>query len=176
MHEYKVVAKKDESTVTAVGEPKQRLIEGVTVRMARTQMDYRGEIVEMYSKAWGIESDAEAEHIYMSLIRPGIIKGWVYHKLQSDRMFSLSGFVRYLLWDPRPDSPTHGEINEIHLSERNRGLLVIPPYVVHAVQNIGLIDAVFVNIPTLPYNHENPDKYRVDKDSVPYNTDIDVGW
>ena len=176
MSNSSVVASKDLSTVDSSGKRKETLIQGVLVRPAVTQVDERGEIAEMYSTLWGVEPDAPLAHVYMSMIRPGKVKGWVYHKEQSDRMFSLSGFVKYVLWDPRPDSPTHGMINEIHLSERNRGLLLIPPYVVHALQNIGHIDAVFVNMPTQPYNHGSPDKYRVDKDSVPYSFNRDIGW
>ncbi|MES2819156.1 MAG: dTDP-4-dehydrorhamnose 3,5-epimerase family protein [Pseudomonadota bacterium] len=176
MSDSPIVASKDLSTVTASGERKETLIHGVVVRPVITQIDERGEIAEMYSKAWGIESGAALEHVYMSMIRPGKVKGWVYHKEQSDRMFSLSGFVKYVLWDNRADSPTFGLINEIHLSERNRGLLLIPPYVVHAVQNIGIVDAIFINMPTVPYNHASPDKYRVTKESVPYSFDRDIGW
>lgn len=171
-----IIANKDVSTVTAGGERKETLIQGVIVRPTVTQIDERGEIAEMYSRAWGIEAEAPLEHVYMSMIRPGKVKGWVYHKEQSDRMFSLSGFVKYVLWDSRPDSPTFGMINEIHLTERNRALLVIPPYVVHSVQNIGLVDAIFINMPTHPYNHASPDKYRVAKESVPYSFDREVGW
>lgn len=170
-----ILATKDVSTVTASGERKQRLIADVVVRPAVTHEDERGEIVEMMSRAWGFHP-APLHHVYASMIRPGKVKGWVYHKIQSDRMFSLSGFVKYVLWDTRPDSPTHGLINEIYLTERNRGLLLIPPHVVHAVQNIGLVDAVFVNMPTEPYNHENPDKFRVAPESVPYSFDKGHGW
>lgn len=169
------VATKDISTVTRSGERKQQLIQDVQVREAITHEDERGEIVEMLSQSWGFHP-APVHHVYSSMIRPGKIKGWVYHKHQCDRMFSLSGFVKYVLWDMRSDSPTHGMVNEIYLTERNRGLLLIPPYVVHAVQNIGLGDAVFVNMPTEPYNHENPDKYRVAPESVPYSFDKGPGW
>ena len=46
-------------------------------------------------------------------------------------------------------------------SEKNRALLVIPRGVYHAVQNIGITDAIFVNMPTRPYDHEDPDKFRL---------------
>jgi dTDP-4-dehydrorhamnose 3,5-epimerase len=170
-----ISARKDLSTVTPHGERQERLIDGVLVRRAITHEDERGEVTEIMSSAWGID-DIPISHVYQAMIRPGRIKGWVYHKHQADRQFVLSGFTKYVLWDMRTDSSTAGQVNEIYLSERNRGLLVIPPYVVHAVQNIGQSDAVFINLPTQPYNHADPDKYRVDPASVPYSFDKGRGW
>jgi dTDP-4-dehydrorhamnose 3,5-epimerase len=91
-------------------------------------------------------------------------------------MFVLSGFLKVVLYDSRDGSSTRDLINEIHLTERNRGLLVIPPLVVHAVQNVGVGEATFVNMPSKPYNHADPDKYRVDKADIPYSFDKGLGW
>ncbi len=52
-------------------------------------------------------------------------------------------------------------VNEICITERNRLLVFIPRLVLHAVQNIGTTEAIFINVPTRPYNHANPDEYRV---------------
>jgi len=83
-----------------------------------------------------------------------------------------------VLYDPREGSPTKGMVNEIYLTECNRGLLTISPYVIHAVQNIGTFDAVWINMPTLPYNHDKPDEVRVSATSgeVPYSFDTGPGW
>jgi dTDP-4-dehydrorhamnose 3,5-epimerase len=69
-------------------------------------------------------------------------------------------------------------VQEINLSERNRALITIPRRVVHAVQNIGTCDATFINLPTRPYDHVNPDKYRIDMTSgkIPYVFDRGLGW
>jgi dTDP-4-dehydrorhamnose 3,5-epimerase len=170
-----VKATKDQSTVTNKSERIEKLIEGVQVRRAITHVDERGEISEIYSKQWGFDASA-IEHVYTAMVRPGRVKGWVYHKEQSDRQFIICGFTKYVLWDPREDSPTKGMVNEIYLSERNRGLILIPPYVVHAVQNVGLVDAFFINMPTIPYNHASPDKYRVPPEEVPYSFNKGIGW
>jgi dTDP-4-dehydrorhamnose 3,5-epimerase len=165
-----IEANKEIPTVTSTGERLElkNLIHGVVVRPAVTQMDERGELAEIYSSTWGFDSEP-VSYIYTMALRPDWVKGWVYHEKQTDRIFVLSGFAKYVLWDARPDSPTHGMVNEVCFSERNRGLISIPPYVVHALQNIGKVDAVFINMPTVPYNHASPDKYRVSPSSVPYN-------
>ena len=170
-----IAATQDRQTVTRESEKIQTLIKDVVVRRSVTHVDERGELSEMLSAAWGVHP-APVEHVYMVLVRPGRVKGWVYHEVQADRIFGVVGAIKYVLWDTRPDSPTHGMINEIFLSERNRGLLVIPPLVVHAVQNVGDVDAYFVNMPTVPYLHDRPDKYRVPPDQVPYSFDKGIGW
>lgn len=175
MTDLNVSAVKDSSTVTSTSQRIEKFIAGVIVRSATTHMDERGEVAEIFSTKWNFDPEP-VDYVYTAMIRPGRVKGWVYHKRQADRQFLLSGFVKYVLWDPRPDSPTQGMVNEIYLSERNRGLLLIPPYVVHAVQNVGLVDAYFINLPTVPYNHADPDKYRVAPESVPYSFDKGIGW
>ncbi len=145
--------------------------------MATTQIDERGEICEIYNPAWGL-MDAPLVYVYQAIIRPGKIKGWVYHELQEDRLFVSLGTLKIVLFDMRDDSPTAGMINEVHLSERNRGLLIIPRLVAHAVQNIGNCDALFVNMPTRPFNHSAPDKIRIplNSEKIPYSFSSGPGW
>ena len=174
IHTLELEATRDRATVTSDSRKIESLIKDVIVRKCETHIDERGELSEMLSAVWGVDR-APIEHVYMAMVRPGRVKGWVYHKKQSDRTFLVSGTVKYVLWDTRPKSPTHGVINEIFLSDRSRGLLVIPPLVVHAVQNVGDVDAIFVNMPTVPYCHANPDKYRVPPGTVPYSFDKGCG-
>jgi dTDP-4-dehydrorhamnose 3,5-epimerase len=175
MLEIPVRATKDLSTVNSASERVEVLIQDVVLRRSISHMDERGEMSEIYSDQWNLD-DAPVRYAYMAMVRPGRVKGWVYHKLQADRQAVVTGFVKYVLWDARPQSTTYGMVNEIYMSERNRGILLIPPYVVHAVQNVGQIDAIFVNLPTVPYNHADPDKYRVASESVPYSFDKGLGW
>ncbi len=81
------------------------MIAGVTIRMATTQIDERGEVCEIYNPAWGF-MDAPLVYVYQALIRPGKIKGWVYHELQDDRLFVSLGTLKIVLFDTREDSPT----------------------------------------------------------------------
>ena len=164
---------KDVSTVSANGQRKQQLIEGVYVRSAVNQIDERGSLTEIYDPRWGV-GDFPLVYVYQTTIRPGKCKGWVEHHIQTDRLFITTGHMKWVLYDNRADSPTYGAINEIYLTEQNRGLLLIPPRVYHVVQNIGTTDAMFINMPSHPYNHENPDKYRLplDTDLIPYKLSL----
>ena len=62
-------------------------------------------------------------------------------------------------------------LNELFIGEQNRGLIIIPRGVYHALQNVGQLDAVFINLPTKAYNHGNPDKFRlpIHNDLIPYH-------
>jgi dTDP-4-dehydrorhamnose 3,5-epimerase len=170
-------AKKDVATVTSEGGSLAKLIAGVVVRDATTHVDERGELCEIYDPRWGLSADPLV-YLYHATIRPGMVKGWVYHELQEDRLFVITGNIKAVLYDPRPDSPTNGLVNEIYMSERRRRLLVIPRLVVHALQNIGTTDAIFINTPTAPYNHARPDKYRVSAESMQarYSFAPKLGW
>jgi dTDP-4-dehydrorhamnose 3,5-epimerase len=108
--------------------------------------------------------------VYQTTIRPGQVKGWVLHLAQDDRLFFSFGDVRVVLFDARTDSPTFERLNVHYFGESNRALLRIPRGVYHAIQNVGERDVVFVNCPTAPYRHEEPDKYRLplDTERIPY--------
>ena len=65
--------------------------------------------------------------VYLSVAYPGVVKGWHYHKLQTDHFVIVKGMMKVVLYDGREDSPTKGEVNEFFMGEKNPILLVIPP-------------------------------------------------
>ncbi len=163
-------ARKFEQTVTKEGERLEPLIDGVVWRQAVTHPDERGSLCEVFNPAWDL-SDEPLVYVYQITIRPGQIKGFVLHRTYSDRLFFSLGTAKIVLYDDRDGSPTRGLLNELHFGDDNRALLVIPPGVWHAVQNVGTTDALFINCPTKPYDHEDPDKWALprDTDLIPYS-------
>ena len=159
----------DVQTVTSAGEPVQEPIDGVRVRRARTHIDHRGDLCEVYDERWAFTPDP-VPFVYFVTLRPGSVRGWVIHLEQDDRLFFASGAIKVALYDGREESPTVGRVNVFYFGDRDRALLRIPPGVYHAVKNVGHADAVFVNLPSRPYEHDAPDKYRValDSDAIPY--------
>lgn len=168
---------KDKQTVTSEGVSVKRQIHGLVIRPAKTQLDRRGELCEVYNPAWGVHP-APMVYCYFATVRPGAIKGWVMHKLQDDRIFTALGVQRWVFFDNRPGSPTFKMINSFTFGERKRVLLIIPRGVYHAVQNVGETDAVFINVPTHPYNHADPDKYRLalKNDLIPFDFNDEANW
>ena len=159
----------EEQTVTPDGERLDRFIDGVQVRPAVTHSDERGTLTEVYDPAWGF-SEEPLVYVYQATVHPGQKKGWVVHRDQDDRLFFSVGAAKIVLYDARPSSPTHGLVQEVFLGDVNRGLLRIPAGVVHAVVNVGPTELRYLNMPTVPYRHERPDKRRLplDTDAVPY--------
>lgn len=167
----------DPQTVTADGQSITPRIDGVKLRYATTQVDERGELIEIFNPAWGIH-EAALVYAYQVVVRPQRVRGWALHHEQDDRLFFSMGTIKVVLYDGRPTSPTYRMINEFCLGERNRALLTVPAGVFHAFQNVGQNEAVFINLPTRPYRHDRPDKHRLplDTDEIPYRFDSRLGW
>lgn len=168
----------DRQTVTAEGERVDPLPAGVTLRDAVTHVDERGSVCEIFDPRWGWHPDPLV-FVYMFTIRPGWTKGWGMHKQHEDRYFLLAGEMEVVFYDDRDESPTKGLVAKIVLSEHRRRLMNIPAGVWHTDRNLGDRDCVVVNLPTIVYDHEAPDKYRLplDSDAIPYEFPPDVkGW
>lgn len=169
-------ARRDRQMATPEGRPVERLTHGVQIRPLPTQVDRRGSVMELYDLRWDWHHDPLV-FAYCFTIRPGVVKGWNLHKAHEDRYALLQGAMELVLYDPRPESPTCGEVCRIVLSEQHRCLVNVPTHVWHADHNIGATDVLVVNFPTTPYNHANPDKYRlpIDTDLIPYSFGNAIG-
>ena len=172
-----IPAVRDEQTVTRDGESVEQLPHGVTFKECVTHIDERGSVCELFDTRWDWHPDPLC-FSYLFTLRPGMIKGWAVHEKHEDRYFVVHGELLVVLYDERPDSPTKGLVSKIVLSQHNRRLMNIPAGVWHANQNIGDEDVLTVNFPTIPYDHANPDKYRLplDTDRIPYQFDNPRGW
>jgi dTDP-4-dehydrorhamnose 3,5-epimerase len=163
-------APRDEPTVDADGRRLDAGIEGVVHERLTTHHDHRGmlgELLDVTQPFWS----AGIVYAYTFTVRPGRIKGWGMHKLQTDRYVVLSGSLRVVLHDGRVGSPSAGRFAEFHFTDASPGRLSIPPGVWHADQNWGEADVRVVNFPTVPYDREHPDKYRIDPESgeIPFD-------
>jgi dTDP-4-dehydrorhamnose 3,5-epimerase len=169
--------RKDTQTVTPEGKLIAPLIHGVIIRPAVTHADERGALCEILNVAWNVHP-APINSVYQLTVRPGKVKGWHLHKLHDDRIFLSQGAAKVVLYDTRPDSPTCGMVNEIYRTEEHRSVMLIPAFVFHAHQNIGHQDLLFISMPTRPYNHADPDVYRlpVNNDVIPYRFEQSLGW
>jgi dTDP-4-dehydrorhamnose 3,5-epimerase len=141
---------------------------GVEMRRLASHADGRGDLTVLMSDRFG--DGWRTPHAYLVTAAAKSVRAWVYHRRQSDRLAYFMGQFRVVLYDLRPDSPTHGTLNVLDLGAANKVLLTIPPFVVHGVQNLGEAPAQFINMPTRAYDPANPDKSRVSADhpGVPY--------
>ncbi len=159
-------SQRDHASVNAAGVPLRQLPHGMQVRPLKVHEDDRGEVMEMLDVRWQWHPDP-VPFTYYFTIRPGWAKGWGMHLKHEDRYCLLRGVSRLVLFDSRTDSPTHGLVSEIILSERTHQIVNIPAGVWHADQNIGETEVLVINFPTICYDHADPDKYR-----LPLHTDL----
>jgi dTDP-4-dehydrorhamnose 3,5-epimerase len=107
---------------------------------------------------------------------PGRIRAWGLHQKSTDRLFVVSGLVTIVVFDGRRDSPTSGRVNEFTLSEKNPGLLIIPPNLYHGWKNIGMSEAIIINMPTRIYNYEAPDALDLPRSAEAAARTIPYRW
>jgi len=145
------------------------MIEGVVVKELRMIPDERGYLMEMLRSDWPeFERFGQA---YITAVYPGVVKGWHYHRIQTDHFICVHGMAKVVLYDGREGSKTHGEVNEFFMGWQRPRLLKIPPGVLHGFKGIGQEMTLIVNVPTELYNYQEPDEYRLPahSDQVPYD-------
>ena len=160
----------DAPSVTRGGERLPGPIEGVRYERLVVHADHRGQLVPAFDPAhlfW----DEPIVWAYNWTLRPGRIKGWGMHKRQADRYFVIAADIRVVLYDGREESETHQRLHVVDFTRGTPGLLRIPPGVWHASHNWGDFEAVCMNFPTVAFDPEDPDKYRIDPHSgeIPFD-------
>ena len=105
------------------------------------------------------------------------MRAWHYHKKQDDYFVVVKGMVKVALYDAREGSPTRGQVDEFFLGEENNILLKIPVGVMHGYKTVGTEPSLLDNFPSEPYDPQQPDEYRLprDTDQIPYDWDIKMG-
>ena len=152
-----------------IGKHAMKLIEGVTVKEVKVIADERGRLAEImrsddpFFKKFG--------QVYFTTAYPGVVKAWHYHKRPYDHFFTLKGMTKLVLYDAREKSSTHKLLNEFFLGEHNPLLVAIPPLIYHGFKTISTEEAIMINIPSEPFDHDNPDEFRIDAhtDQIPYD-------
>jgi dTDP-4-dehydrorhamnose 3,5-epimerase len=167
--------RRDVQTVNPDGTRRALLPEGMVVRDLVTHPDERGTVVELYDLRWDVHPDPLV-FAYLFTIRPGWAKGWGIHREHDDRYTLLAGELELVFYDVREDVATAGCESRLVLSGHRRQLLTIPAGVWHAERNIGSTDVQVINFPTIPYDHTNPDKYRLPLDTDELPVRLGPGW
>ena len=144
------------------------MINGVKIIPLRQIADERGKIMHMLRS-----DDPHFERfgeIYFSVVNPGAIKAWHIHKKMILNYAVVSGMIKFVLYDPRQDSPTYGEIQEVFIGEDNYVLATIPPGIYNGFKGIGVKPAIVANCATIP--HDPEEIARID----PISNDIPYDW
>jgi dTDP-4-dehydrorhamnose 3,5-epimerase len=146
------------------------MIHGVIVKKLKVIPDERGRLMEILRR-----DDPQFKRfgqVYMTTARPGVVKAWHYHRKQDDNFTCVHGRMRLALYDARKSSPTRGEVNDFLISPEDPMLVHIPKLVYHGFKCVSENEAIVINTVTVPYNHKEPDEFRVDA----YDNDIPYDW
>ena len=143
------------------------MIDGVVVTQLRRIVDERGSVMHM------LRTDAPQfsgfGEIYFSTVHPGAIKGWhIHHKMVLNYAVP-QGRIKFVLFDDRLDSPTHGELQELFIGEDNYCLVTVPPLVWNGFKGIGTETAIVANCASIPHDPNEIDRKDPFDPSIPYD-------
>jgi dTDP-4-dehydrorhamnose 3,5-epimerase len=142
------------------------MINGVIIKKIAKNEDKRGWLAEIYRSD---EIKFKPAMSYISLTKPGVIRGPHEHKYQSDCfVFIGPGNFELYLWDRRIASATKDEQLKIEVGESNPVLVIVPPGVVHGYKCIGNQNGWCVNMPDKLYKGKNKQE---EQDEIRWETD-----
>jgi len=125
------------------------MIDGVIIKKIAKNEDSRGWLAEIYRSD---ETDFRPAMSYISLTKPGEVRGPHEHKEQSDCFIFIGpGEFELHLWDSRAESKTSGEYLKITTGENNPLMVIVPPGVVHGYKCVSDCDGWCVNLPDKLY-------------------------
>jgi dTDP-4-dehydrorhamnose 3,5-epimerase len=142
-------------------------IDGVRVTPLRRIPDERGAVMHMLR-----EDDAVFERfgeIYFSLVYPGVVKGWHLHRRMTLNYAVPVGMVKLVCYDDRPDSPTRGQVQELHVGELNYALITIPPLIWNGFKGAGDRPALVANCATTAHDPGEIERLDPFTERIPYD-------
>jgi len=155
---------------------KSGIIHDVIIRDLMKYRDQRGWLMELF-RTDEMNEEFMPAMSYISLTEPGVARGPHEHKDQAD-LFCFIGpsTFRLYLWDARKESPTFGNKMVFDAGEQKPQAILVPPGIVHAYRNIGVVQGWIINLPNRLYagkgRKEVVDEIRhEDNSNSPYQLD-----
>ena len=146
------------------------MIEGVIVTPLKQIFDERGKAMHMLRADSPIFS--QFGEIYFSCTYPGAIKAWHLHKQMTLNYAAIYGEIKCVLFDDRPDSKTHGCVEEYYLSPENYCLLTVPPLIWNGWKGIGTDKSIVANCASIPHDPSEIERKPAFDSYFPYDWHI----
>lgn len=143
------------------------MIEGVLVHSLKQIPDERGKVMHML-KATDPHFERFGE-IYFSMVYPGIVKGWHRHPRMTLNYCVVTGAIKLVLYDDRPESPTRHELQELFIGEFNYCLVKIPPMIWNGFKGMGTVPALVANCATTPHDPTSIERLDPMTNHIPYD-------
>ena len=136
------------------------MIDGVIIKQSTKYEDARGWLAEFWCDD---ETDYRPVMGYVSVTKPGVVRGPHEHTKQSDCFVFLGpGDFELYLWDRRAGSATGGEYFKEIFGDKNPAMIIVPPGVVHGYKCVSNTDGWCINFPDKLYKGEGK-KEEVDE-------------
>ena len=146
------------------------MINGIKITPLNQILDERGKIMPM------LRNDSPDfsgfGEIYFSCVYPNVIKGWHRHKKMVLNYAVLQGRIKLVVYDNRPGSLSHGEIQEIFMGPDNYSLVTVPAMVWNGFKGIGTEMAIVANCASIPHDPTEIERLDPLKGDIPYNWDL----
>ena len=129
-------------------------INDVVISDLRKFNDSRGWLAELFRHD-ELSAEFYPAMAYTSSTNPGVTRGPHEHVDQAD-LFCFIGPSNFKLrlWDNRKESDTFNNVLTLVVGEDNPKSVLIPKGVVHAYQNVGVVDGIVFNCPNRLYMGE----------------------
>ena len=142
-------------------------IHDVTVTPLRRIADERGAVFHMLREDRPVVE--RFGEIYFSTGYPGVVKGWHLHKQMTLNYAVPSGMIKLVCYDDRPESPTRGAVQELHVGDLNYALVTIPPLVWNGFKGEGTTPALVANCATIPHDPAEIERLDPFENEIPYD-------
>ena len=120
-----------------------------------------------------LRSDSNIFHefgeIYFSTVNPNKVKGWNLHQKMTSNIAVIFGEIKLVLYDPRSNSKSKGQIQEFFLSPKNYKLISVPPLIWSGFKGIGKKTAIIANCADLPYDDKEIERKSAFGNEIPYD-------
>ena len=143
-------------------------MEGVEIKELKAFEDQRGWLTEIIRDD---EAGFRPVMSYLSMTKPGLVRGPHEHVEQTD-YFCFIGKFRLYLWDNRQASPTYKQ-HKVFDTSGIPTVAVVPSGIVHAYKNMASEEGLVINMPDRLYKGEGKkeavDEIRYEDDPLsPY--------
>lgn len=147
-----------------------QIIDGVKIFPLSQIIDERGKVMHMLKKT--DDHFVGFGEIYFSTCWPGAIKAWHQHTKMTVNNCIVSGRAKLVIYDPRKDSKTFGNIMEIFLGEDNYKLVQISPGLINGYKSYGDKLTILANCADMPHDPNEMIKIDPFENDIPYNWEL----
>lgn len=148
------------------------MIHGVEVKELVTHHDERGFFREVIRKSDAIFPEGFGQWSH-TVSYQGVAKAWHVHCKQTDWWYVAAGVIKVALYDTRPDSPTHGELQELLMGDEQPPIVLkIPPGVAHGYRVLSGPAHVFYIV---SHEYDGTDEGRIPHDDPTIGYDWTAG-